>query len=202
MAGGIAVVTEAPETLRAFIALPLPPDWRGALAQAMAEMRVLMPSGVRWVEASGIHLTLKFLGATDASMAPGIMEALGRQLRGAGRPRLVLSGLGTFPGGKEPRVIWAGVGGETGVLGDWQQRVEAAAGGLGWPRERRPFRPHLTLGRVRDGTAAAQRRAMAGVIGEARLPAAAEWEADTVGLYHSALTPRGAIYTSLGEVRI
>lgn len=195
-------MTEAPETLRAFIALPLPPGWSEVLAQAVAEMRAAMPAGVRWVGASGMHLTLKFLGDTDASIAPEIVAALRQQLQGARRPRLVLSGLGTFPAGKAPRVIWAGIGGETDLLADWQQRVEAAVGGLGWPRERRPFRPHLTLGRVRDRTAAAQRRAIAGIINDARLPAAPEWRADTVRLYHSALTPQGAIYTSLGEVRI
>ena len=190
------------ETLRTFIALPLPAEWTDAMAAAIDDLRRNISSGVRWVNPSGIHLTLKFLGATDAAVAPRIVEGLSAQLPGVAPPTLALCGLGTFPGRGNPRVIWAGVGGDATALEDLFRRVEDTATGLGWPAERRPFRPHLTLGRVREQATPAQRRAVAEAIAGARLPAASEWRVDTVRLYRSELTPQGAIYSSLGEVKI
>ena len=168
----------------------------------MDELRRGIPGGVRWVNPSGIHLTLKFLGATEADLAPVIISQLADKLTGANRPTLSLSGLGTFPGRGAPRVIWAGVTGESDGLDDLFRRAEDTATALGWPGEKRPFRPHLTLGRVREQATAAQRRAIAEVIAGTKLPAAPVWRVDTVRLYRSELTPQGAIYSSLGEVKI
>ena len=195
-------MTTAPETLRAFIALPLPPDWTHALAEAICQLRRSIPAGVRWADPSGIHLTLKFLGPTDANAVPGIVKALIAQMASATPPLLSLSGLGTFPAGRNPRVLWAGVSGDLAALQGLQQRAEAAAAGLGWPPEKRPFRPHLTLGRVRDHTPGQRRQAIAQAVANANLPPATGWQPHTVRLYRSVLTPRGAIYTSLGEVAI
>lgn len=191
------------ETLRTFIALPLPTEWTLALEEVITELGAAISGGVRWVQPSGIHLTLKFLGSTDATLAPHILDGLRDNLRGApGRPTLSLSGLGTFPNSRNPRVIWAGVQGDTETLKDMHARTEALATGLGWAPERRPFRPHLTIGRVRDQASASQRRAIADAIATTRVPVLESWQANTVRLYRSELTPRGANYTNLGEVAI
>lgn len=195
-------MTAGGETIRAFIALPLPADWTEALGFVIAELQKAMPSGVRWVNPSGIHLTLKFLGPTDPNLADRIIAALGRQFDAPAVPQLTLAGLGTFPAGRNPRVIWAGVSGDPATLDALHERAEDAVAGLGWPAEKRPFRPHLTLGRVRDRAPARQRQAIADVIARSALPAAASWRPDTVRLFRSELTPRGAIYTSLGDVKI
>ena len=72
---------------------------------------------------SGIHLTLKFLGATDAGLAPRIVSQLAGNLQGASQPTLSLSGLGTFPGRGAPRVIWAGVSGDSGGIEELFRRA-------------------------------------------------------------------------------
>lgn len=195
-------MTASGETIRTFIALPLPPDWTEALGYAISELQNDMPSGVRWVNPSGIHLTLKFLGPTDPALADRIIAALDRQFDSPVVPQLTLAGLGTFPTARNPRVIWAGVSGDPMTLDALHERAEDAAVGLGWPAENRPFRPHLTLGRVRDRVSPRQRQAIADVIARSILPAASLWRPDTVRLYRSELTPRGAIYTSLGDVKI
>ena len=195
-------MTASGETIRTFIALPLPADWTEALGYAISELQNAMPSGVRWVDPSGIHLTLKFLGPTDPSLADRIIAALERQFDAPTVPQLTLAGLGTFPTGRNPRVIWAGVSGDPVTLDALHQRAEDAAVGLDWPAEKRPFRPHLTLGRVRDRVSARQRQAIADVVACSVLPAASLWRPDTVRLYRSKLTPRGAIYTSLGDIKI
>ena len=190
------------ETLRTFIAIPLPAEWIALLENVIYELDSAAPGGVRWVRPSGIHLTLKFLGATDADLTPQIMDGLLESMGSAPAPALSLSGLGTFPNRNNPRVIWAGVSGDLETLANLQQRVETLAVGLGWAAERRPFRPHLTIGRVRDRIPAAERKRLVAAISNCTVPRLASWRPDAVRLYKSELTPRGAIYTNLGEVEI
>ena len=195
-------MTTAAETLRTFIALPLPDEWIGQLGETIADLSRALPHGVRWVSPDGIHLTLKFLGATDSRIVPRILNAVAEEFADASSPLLSLSVLGTFPGGRNPRVIWAGVSGGAEGLEDLHQRAERAASGLGWSMDGRPFRPHLTLGRVRDRLNTRQRQAISDAVAGARLPATRGWRPDNVRLYRSVLTPRGARYSSLGEVNI
>lgn len=190
------------KTLRTFIAIPLPPEWIASLENVIYELDSAASGGVRWVRPSGIHLTLKFLGATDADLTPRIMDGLLESMDGALTPALSLSGLGTFPNRNNPRVIWAGVSGNLETLADLQERVETVAVGLGWAAERRPFRPHLTIGRVRDRISPAERKRLVTAISNCTVPRLASWRPDAVRLYKSELTPRGAIYTNLGEVEI
>ena len=190
------------ETLRTFIALPLPTEWIALLEEVIDHLDSAASGGVRWVRPSGIHLTLKFLGATDPALAPRILDGLLESVGGSPAPALSLSGLGTFPNRNNPRVIWAGVSGDMETLADLQQRVEALAVGLGWDAERRPFRPHLTIGRVRDRISPAERKRLVAAITNCAVPRLASWRPDAVRLYKSELTPRGAIYTNLGEVEI
>lgn len=132
--------------VRAFVALPLPPGHRNALA-AYLEACAGQAPGLRWVLPENLHLTLRFLGATG----PERLEALRAELAGVRLPgfELALGGLGTF-GGSRPRVVWLGL-----ASGEEQARrladaVEAACLASGAEPEERPFRPHLTLARARD----------------------------------------------------
>ena len=151
---------------RLFVAVELPAGAKEGLAAAVGQLRGLMPAGVRWVNPAGIHLTLKFLGEVDGGLAPPLLAALQREMAGVDKTPfpLRLDGLGVFPNRREPRVIWAGVGGDLETLGAVQRRVETAAVSLGLARERREFRPHLTLGRVRDRVLPAARREMVSVL--------------------------------------
>ena len=195
-------MTTASETLRTFIALPLPEEWIGQLAATIEELSRALPSGIRWVSPEGIHLTLKFLGPTHSGIVPRVLDAIADSFADCESPLLSLSVLGTFPAGGNPRVIWAGVSGGSESLEDLHRRAEQAVHHLGWSKDNRPFRPHLTLGRVRDRVNARQRHAISDAVGRARLPAVRSWRPDIVRLYRSVLTPRGAQYSSLGEVQI
>ena len=195
-------MADADDTLRTFIALPLPAEWTQALDSVIADLQKASSGAVRWVRPSGIHLTLKFLGSTDAGLVPSILSGLGETIRGSESPNLALSPLGTFPNNGNPRVLWAGVSGDLDILEDLQRRVETLMIGLGWAAERRPFRPHLTIGRVRDNASAAERRRIATAITDCSVPRLPTWRPRIVRLYRSELTPRGAIYSNLGEVAI
>ena len=190
------------ETWRTFIALPLPADWQCALAAVIEQLSQAVPQGMRWTAPGNIHLTLRFLGDTDAAAVQEIMARLRQSLPGIAAPELSLCGLGTFPAGREARVIWAGLAGNLERLAELRRAAESVVVSLGWPAERRPFRPHLTLGRRRDGASDGARRAVARALAAASIPPASVWRPDVVRLYRSVLTAQGPIYTSLGEVKI
>lgn len=194
------------EKQRLFVAVELPAGAKDALTASVGQLRELLPAGVRWVNPAGIHLTLKFLGAVDGGLAEPLLAALQREMAGVDKASfpLHLDGLGVFPNRREPRVIWAGVGGDLATLGAVQLLVEDAAASLGLARERREFRPHLTLGRVRDSVLPAARQEMGTVVSEqgAALAPSYDWNVEEIGLIRSVLTPQGAVYSSLGTARL
>ncbi len=196
------MVSYAAENIRTFIALPLPPDWIESLGGVMRQLAMRVPAGVRWVDPSGMHLTLRFLGNTNTAQVPGLIAGLRRELAGAATPKLALSGLGTFPPQGNPRVIWAGVSGQLDHLTNLQRGAESAVTSLGWPAEQRPFRPHLTLGRIRNRASEAQRRAVLDTIAGIEVPGCSIWRPDHVRLYQSVLTPQGPIYSGLGDIAL
>ncbi|MGH7322301.1 MAG: RNA 2',3'-cyclic phosphodiesterase, partial [Candidatus Rokuibacteriota bacterium] len=153
-------------SLRLFVAVELPEDVKQALREAIATLkRAGIDDGLRWARLEGIHLTLKFLGATPPAKVPAIATALRDALAGATPFELRPEGLGTFHGGRNPhftrkfpreaypstlRVLWVGVSGDTDRLADLAARIETALEPHGVEREKRPFSAHLTLARVRD----------------------------------------------------
>jgi 2'-5' RNA ligase len=178
--------------MRLFIALELPEAVRAELAAVQGRL----PGGsIRWVRAGGMHLTLQFLGEADG----GVVEPLIAGLAAIPREplRLRLDGLGTF-GGRAPRVVWAGVGGDSGALMRLQAAVVAATAPLGFAAEARPWSPHLTLGRARQDARPDALRALADAVRSAPPPAPLEWDAGGPVLFESKLGPGGAAYTALG----
>ena len=161
-----------------------------------------MPSGVRWVDPEGIHLTLKFLGDIEPALVEDVLRAMEQAASGTAPFQLHLDGLGVFPNLRRPRVLWAGVGGDMDALGALQEKVEAAMEGLAFPRERRAFSPHLALGRVRDTISAVARQRVGGLVSQGSLDGADPWPVNAVHLMRSNLTPDGAVYTSLGSVSL
>lgn len=183
--------------MRAFIAIDLEPALRSAL-EALVRRLEATRAEVRWARPGGTHLTLKFLGEIDDPQAGQVTEALENVARRHKPFGLRLEGTGAFPTERNPRVLWVGVtaGPE---LTELQDDLERALEGLGFGREERPFKPHLTLGRVK---------------GRARLDRAmAELEArrqDDLGvmtvrkiaLFESRLHPQGAEYRIVREVEL
>ncbi len=98
-----------------------------------------------------MHLTVRFLGGLEPSRFEAITEAL-RVPLGAEPCTIRPRGLGTFPGKGRARVLWVGLGGDTRELARAVLELEVRLEALGIPRERRPFRPHLTLARARGPT--------------------------------------------------
>ena len=181
-------------TLRTFIAIDLPPNVKAALADVAATLggRVsrgaLGTAAVRWVRPEQMHLTLRFLGDTPAGKLPALADALDTLAAGHAPFTLRLTDVGCFPNTRRPRVVWVGLGGEEQKLLAMVAALEAALRPLGWPAEDRPFRAHLTLGRVKD-VQAAQGIDWTTTVPALTVPVAA------VHLIESQLRPEGSVYT-------
>jgi 2'-5' RNA ligase len=127
---------------------------------------------------------------------------MGRAAAGGSPFRLQLSGLGMFPSERSPRVLWAGVAGDLEALGALQGRMEAEMSALSFPPEKRPFSPHLTLGRVRQETSEGMRRRLSAALLATSLDHTGPWQVETVHLMRSDPAPGGAIYSALASVGV
>jgi 2'-5' RNA ligase len=141
----------AKKTIRAFIAIHLPDDVKKYLGNLTDELAEAVPRrSVRWVQPDRMHLTLRFLGDTDLALLPELQRALDATAAQYRQFGLQLHGFGCFPNCRRPRVLWVGVDGELKQAATLKDALDTALVPLGWDAEDRPFRPHLTLGRVND----------------------------------------------------
>ena len=187
--------------VRAFVAVDISHGARYTLSETTESLQRQALSTVRWVRPEGIHLTLKFLGEVDATLIDRILEALEPAARGTGPFSLGLSELGAFPSVDSPRVVWVGLSGDLAPLQELQARIDRQLhADLGFAPEGRPFRPHLTLGRLRQGASGEERRRLAKAMPQVTLSTDVSWNVQEVRLIRSTLTPSGAIYDVLGSV--
>ncbi len=188
-------------SLRLFTALDMPPEICDHLGEVIARLQTGMPRGsVKWVRPNGIHLTLKFFGSIPSARVESIQAALTQAAAMVSPFALRVEGLGVFPSPLRPRVIWVGLEGELSALEALQGAVEMSVGALGFKPETRHFKPHLTLGRVNDHVAHADRprlgRALEALSQEGNT-SYGEFTARHMALIRSELRPTGAVYTPL-----
>lgn len=179
--------------IRSFIAIDFPDETRKALEDIQKELKQ-SGAGVRWIKPSSIHLTLRFLGNIHAAQVEEIARAVAQEIRDQPPITLRPAGLGAFPSLRKPRVIWIGMEGEVQRLTGIQARVETALEVLGFAREKRSFRPHLTIGRVKDRR---WLQSLVDAVATLDMKPFNSFDADEIILYKSDLRPTGAIYTKL-----
>lgn len=185
-----------PAKVRAFVGIDLPPAGKELAERLSRAVAAAAPRPLSVVRGPNVHLTLKFLGDVPAD-GPGGMAAVRQALSAIAFAPFVLrlAGGGFFPDATRPRVVWAGLAAGAAPCRALAGQVEAALAPLGFAPEGKPYRPHLTLGRVRlpgrgDWTAAL------------RLLAGAVWPETTVTsftLWRSILSPAGARHDVLAD---
>jgi RNA 2',3'-cyclic 3'-phosphodiesterase len=183
--------------VRLFVAVNLPAFEKSRLGSILEDLRTLdLP--VRWVNQESLHITLKFLGEVKEPMDQTIRQALDVATAGLQSFQLAIGGFGVFPSATRGRVFWIGVA-PTSDLDVLQERVEAELAPLGYDREKRPFSPHITLGRAKGKTTIARAdvdRIAAKVGYNANVPAS------SADLMRSHLSPRGARYELLHSAEL
>lgn len=180
---------------RMFIALPLAvPEIDGVRDELEKSGRCL-----KVVRDNNYHITLKFLGDTDHGRCDGLVSALDVS-PGPQRVECVIKGLGCFPGLANPSVIWAGMEYDSMLMNKIFLFAEKAAVTAGFPPEQRKFNPHLTLARVRRGSAVPS--GLKDYIRSSRETVYAKCVIDRVVLFESVLKKNGPEYTVYKEWKL
>jgi RNA 2',3'-cyclic 3'-phosphodiesterase len=184
--------------IRSFLAIELPAAIQMKIGRIEEDLKSTS-ADVRWVSPEKIHLTLKFFGNIEEQSIDSIVEAVKGHVTDMRPFQIVVRGTGAFPNLKNPRVIWVGLVDKEGVLASFQKSADISLAKIGFQPEDRPFRPHLTMGRVRSNRG---REELIRRVGKYREEEVGEFEAERVILFKSDLTPSGSIYTRLREVRL
>ena len=182
--------------MRAFVAIDLAEEVRAALAREQSRLKVACghDRDLRWTRPEGLHLTLKFLGEIETAQATSVTAAL-QALGQSGAFRVEAKGFGYFPDARRPRVLWVGLE-VPAALGELAGRVEAALEKVGFAREDRPFKPHLTLARFERPHA---KPALTAAIGGSSGGSFGSFEVSEFFLFESQLRPGGAKYFKLAR---
>jgi 2'-5' RNA ligase len=183
-------------SIRTFIAFKLPENILSGLQKTQESIQ---KSGLRlkWVRPKNIHLTLKFLGNVDGINIDRIHTAMKNSAKQQPPMSLAAKGIGVFPNIKRPRVLWAGISGDTDVLIDFQKALDKELEMTGFPREKRPYKGHLTLARIKDRVNPKQ---LVDVMSNFGHFSSEPFSAEKAILFKSELKPTGAIYTELKSV--
>jgi RNA 2',3'-cyclic 3'-phosphodiesterase len=186
---------------RLFCALELSPDLLTQLTEVQAQFKAALPRGsVRWARPAGMHVTLKFYGDVAAARVPELEAGLARAAAASQPLLLTVRGLGVFPNPAQPQVIWAGLVGDLAPIEQLVTAIEVEGQALGFAPERRAFKPHLTLGRVRANLRPADLVTLQDYVQQAQQQTLGTLRADALSLMASELRPMGAVYDRLFAV--
>jgi 2'-5' RNA ligase len=177
--------------MRVFLAVDLPPELREELSKLQRELEPATDTA-RWVAPESIHITLKFIG----EVAEKRLEDIEGALTGlTWKPfAITVRSVGFFPGNRSPRVFWAGM--EAPTMQNLAEELDSRMERLGFDKEKRAFRPHITLARARDSRIDSSLVAAASKYAEHRF---GSFTVDRIFLFKSVLKPTGAVYERLKE---
>jgi RNA 2',3'-cyclic 3'-phosphodiesterase len=194
-------MADATESIRAFIAMPLPGHVRRMLGNVQSEIR---KTGMKasWPDPDSFHLTLRFLGAIHRDIRVRV-QAVMEKFSGT-CPDLTLStgGLGIFPGIRNARVVWADINGQTLRLSRLYKDLDKELYAIGFSSQTKRFSPHITLARLRAPVPSKTLIHAITQLTAAKLAKPEKFHAGHMALYKSRLTPKGAVHTCLFQVKL
>jgi len=183
--------------LRTFIAVEIPRPLQETIQQKTKSLRQSIGSSiVRWVPSENIHLTLKFLGDVSSANIDKLTQMLHALADACPSFDVHLSGLGSFPSPKRPRVLIVEIQAPAELEALWRS-VESEATRLGYESEKHGFSPHLTLGRVRQNSSTSDQQKIRKALEKSKIDSLGTARVDSVHLYKSELKSTGSVYTKL-----
>lgn len=183
--------------MRTFIAIELPESIKKEIEQVQAPLK-RTETFVSWVKPKNIHVTLKFLGEVPEDKINEVFSATQKALEGIRKFTMSLKGMGVFPDVRRPRVVW--IGSESGEeeLSHMAKRVEEEMEEIGFPKEKRKFSAHFTIGRVKSPKNIEKLMELV----KSSDFQTGKIEVNEVVVMKSQLHPTGAIYTPLKKVSL
>lgn len=186
------------ETFRLFFAICISPQIRETLTQFQDQLRAT-GAHVKWVESNNLHITLKFLGATPETHIE-VLKKAGNNTAAKVKPFDVSwSGFGAFPDYKRPKVIWAGVSRGEDLLEMFHLKLDSELTDFGFPPEKKKFKPHLTIGRVKSFRGLSE---LSRIIEKNKNSQLGEMRVNSFSLQCSTLTPSGPIYREISAFHL
>lgn len=184
--------------MRVFVAVELQDSIKDKIAGVQERLKVTQDK-IKWVDPASVHLTLKFLGEIDETKLEKVQQ-VARELAERIPPfKMEIKGMGVFPGFSSPRVIWIGARDRSGWLEKLAAHLEEALAKEGFAKEKRKWKAHLTLGRVKS---LREIDKLGELIQKETETDAGKMEVRHITVMRSQLTPRGPIYTSLGQIHL
>jgi 2'-5' RNA ligase len=182
--------------LRVFCAVELPDELRSRVAERARRLRAEFPDvRASWERPEKLHITLKFLGDTEPARVEDLSRAAARAVSNVEPFDLTVEEPGAFPPHGQPRVLWLGIVDASGSLALMQRELETECAAVGFARESRPFKPHLTLARLRSPQGARELAAAH----RATPFEPQRFKVSELALMRSELSPRGSRYTPLSR---
>ncbi len=181
--------------MRTFIAIELPEEIKKQIEQLQAPLK-RTDTFVSWVKPGNIHITLKFLGEVPEDKINEVFSATQKALEGTRKFTMSLKGTGVFPNLRRPRVIWIGTGSGEEELSIMAKRIEEEMERVGFPKEKRKFSAHFTVGRVKSPRNIEKLMELV----ESTDFQTEDIEVNEVVVMRSQLHPAGAIYTPLKKI--
>jgi 2'-5' RNA ligase len=184
--------------MRLFTAIDLPTNIRQHLARISEQLHI-QPAlkDLSWTKPDNLHITLKFLGDIPDAHVPNLAHALARLP--VPTMTLTLNPFLVLPGQGPARVLAAKVRGDVEPLTQLFSQIESAVQPLGVRREARPFKPHVTLARIKRPTRKMTAQTLGRIIDPSLLPTPT-FTATQFTLYQSELDPRGSIYIPITRI--
>jgi RNA 2',3'-cyclic 3'-phosphodiesterase len=189
--------SETKEVVRTFVCIEIPASIKERIDRLQNTLKTI-DAQASWTRPSNIHLTLKFLGAVEATRIQRVAKAVERAAAGINQFEIEVSGAGCFPSPRSPRVLWIGISEIPDALKQLYANLEDELAREGFAREKRKFSPHLTIGRFRGPKNATQ-------LAEALIASgfkAETFKANEVIVMRSDLKPTGSIYTPQAIIKL
>ncbi|MFN2385618.1 MAG: RNA 2',3'-cyclic phosphodiesterase [Thermoanaerobaculia bacterium] len=183
--------------VRAFLAVPPDPGWVESAAELVSRLRPSLPDA-SWTRPPSWHLTLKFLGEVSEEVLEAFLEGFAPLAAERQAGELAARGPVALPRRGAARVLGVGFADTAGLeeIRRLAADAERIARREGAEREDRPFRPHVTLARVRHPWPREAVASYEAAVGAWKFPA---WPAGGCALYSSRLSPDGAVHTPIAR---
>jgi 2'-5' RNA ligase len=185
--------------IRSFLAFELPPEIKKKILLVSEDLR---RSGLnaKWVKVDNIHLTVVFMGDIKEEVIQAIKEEVKTVCLGFPPFKISLDGIGVFPNTRRPRVLWLGLEGEIERISSLRDGLQEHLKPFGIKEEKRPFKPHLTLGRFRKQNRGGSQ--LDEIINRYRELEGPLCRVEELIMFKSELRSQGAIYTKMDSWKL
>lgn len=185
------------DAIRTFIALELDTAIKEKIAVIQNTAQQAHALKASWVAENNLHLTLKFLGDTPKNKVASISDTLKECCNNIAATDCTITTAGVFPDDRFPRVVWVGIEKGGDRLTYLAQKIEDALGAMGFKKEKREFKSHITIARIKRVLDYHQFKATLEQINKTFSPI--EFVAATITLFESTLTSDGPVYSRLAH---